>query len=126
MKKIQKLMMSSLAAIVILTPFQAAFADDAITSLNPPVQESRNISLSGSTGSILVDFPTTDIYFNGVVTVNITGQPGGVFRIHHIDSNGYDRYLGTIIGSGSYRTQLYGYGKIYIETASYGYYIVNY
>lgn len=130
MKKLQKLLMSSLASMmVVLLPAQATFADELITSSNSTIEavkESRDFSLFASTSPIDVRDSTTDIYFNGVTKINVVGQPEGTYKVYKITSDGKHIWLGTVQGTGTVRTQMYGYHKIYIETSYYGYYTVDY
>ncbi|MEK5025658.1 hypothetical protein [Paenibacillus sp. FSL M7-1046] len=124
MKKIQKSAIAALSTMaMLLGSVPAAFADEAVTpAAAPAAQEVQAASgvvtplatLYGSVGT-----PTTDIYFNGVYTVEIQGEPGGNYVIYAIDPSNNWYYRTEIIGSGKYTSQLWGYHKIYV-TSSFG------
>ncbi|MBP2000064.1 hypothetical protein J2Z69_001083 [Paenibacillus shirakamiensis] len=131
MKSYQKLAVSGFCTIaMLLSPMQAAFADEAITSTNhSTAQEVQSSNTKVSPRGLIygtVGDPTTDIYFNGVVTVNVTAPSGGDFVVYAITPGGSYNYLNTIKGSGSLRTQLYGYHKIYVTSSFSGTFTVNY
>lgn len=131
MKKYQSLAISGFSAIaMLLAPMQAVFADEAVTNTNySATQEVQVLNGNVSTQGVIsgtVGNPTTDIYFNGVVTVNVNAPSGGDFVVYAIDNTGSYIYLLTIKGSGSLRTQLYGYHKIYVSSSFPGTFTVNY
>ncbi|MDT3427275.1 hypothetical protein J2Z22_002826 [Paenibacillus forsythiae] len=129
MKKYQKTVIAGLSTMaILLTPIQAAFADEAVTNSTPAqeVQASNGIATTQGTIYGLVGDPTTDIYMNGVVTVGVTAPSGGNFVVYAIDQYGSYIYLGEIIGSGTIHTQLYGYHKIYVSSSFSGTFYVTY
>lgn len=131
MKKFQKSLIATIASMaLLLTPTQAIFADGATNNITPvknTQQLNKNISpqaiVSGTVGG-----HTTDIYFNGTVTVGVTPTyVGGIFDVYSQSPDGNFEYLGEIRGSGTLATKLFGYYKIYVtSTNSSGTFYVNY
>jgi hypothetical protein len=121
MKKFSKSVVATFASMaLLLMPTQAIFAEE--------FQEyNKNISpqaiVSGTVGG-----HTTDIYFNGSVTVGVTPTyVGGIFDVYSQSPDGNFEYLGEIRGSGTLQTKLYGYYKIYVtSTNSSGTFYVNF
>lgn len=130
MKKFSKSVVATFASMaLLLMPTQAIFAEETINSapaVNQFQEYNKNISpqaiVSGTVGG-----HTTDIYFNGSVTVGVTPTyVGGIFDVYSQSPDGNFEYLGEIRGSGTLQTKLYGYYKIYVTSNSSGTFYVNY
>lgn len=120
MRKIKKISISSLAAVMmILTPLQAIFADEAVTTNTAPTQEiqsSGNIALQGTEWATIGE-PTKLIYMNGEVKVVINAPSWESCDLYSIDQYGSYNYLGELKGGEYLKTKLYGYYKIYAASS---------
>lgn len=130
MKKIQKSAIAALSAMaMLLGSVPAAFADEAVIPTAPAAQEIQAANgLVTAQGTVFgsVGTPTTDIYFNGMNTINVQGVPGGNYVVYAIDTNNNWSYRGEIIGSGSITGQLWGYHKIYVTSSFAGNFSITY
>ncbi|MBU9706845.1 hypothetical protein KSP24_07875 [Paenibacillus sp. AK121] len=117
MRKFQKISFSTFASLMmILTPIQAAFADEAVTNNPPPAQELQdigNIELQGIEWGTIGD-STKDIYMTGDIKIVVNASSIQSFPVYAVDPNGGEKFLGQIKGKEYIKTQLYGYYKIYV------------
>ncbi len=116
-RKIQKISISAFASLMmILTPIQAVFADEAITNSPPPAQEIQDVGTFDFQGTEWGDIgsSTQDIYMTGAIKIVVNASSTKSFPVYAVDPNGGEKFLGQIKGKEYIKTQLYGYYKIYV------------
>ncbi|MEK4277616.1 hypothetical protein [Paenibacillus sp. FSL R7-0026] len=120
MQNIKKISISTLATLMmILTPTQAIFADEAVTTNTVQPQEmqlSNSITLQGTEWGY-VGGQTVPIYMNGEIKVVLNGVYGDICNVYAVGEYNSKKYLGQLNRKDSLKATLYGYYKIELDYA---------